>query len=985
MAVDFFLNLILFLIFCSPGIPLGMWLSGQPLKSQPEGLVYGLLLGHLISTGLTIALVYLFSFSWLTLVFYVAMALGVVLVSLRGLNPSRIGRHNGLLAHLRPWTGQDYLVLLAGLVVFLAQAVPPQLNMGRETPLGYVFYGSFAADSLRNIAFITELSKGEIPPQNPYFSGETLHYYWLFHVAPAAIYKILGKGGVSLQDLLTWHTLLAGVLFMTVFFSALRLYTRRASLLAMGLFLILLATNYRGFYLWWTFPGDTGTFLKQVLQHQIETSLILRFWRVSVMGLFRYFLVAPQHLFALAFFLMGWTFYMKAEVCPGSSRRRQRQKEGALPSSSILHPSTLWVSFLIGALFGYSSFIGLIALLWYGGCLFVSVLTDKKALGRNLIGFLVAMGVLSIPLWVFYNLEMVIPGRGDLVFYVNETFLENPVQIFLINLGPSFVLGTLGMGTALWKLRGLAFPNLWLMIVCLILFTTVMVQNYWEVTSKSGMVMIINLVFFSVFFLETWYERLERKQRAWNPKPGVYPSLFAPGFMLLSVVLFCLPAIPTVLMDAYNYTRSTHPTNAWFVSPEEMKALTWIRDNLSEKSLIQDAPRGFDEEDADIFHAKIPSFAHRRTVLGDKLDAENFQVPEGQVASRKSAIHTFFRTHDLAKAMEIARQLGIQYVYLGPTEREYYALGLSKFEEFKNLFRRVYHQGGVSIFQILDGEPALIALHPAPLEKTSYQAKETIQVQVALQNQNYSYPVRVELTLGTQRRGEGGQERTVEGKIPPFSPPLTLPLSPPPAPPPVSVQLGPGEEKTVALKAPAPEEPGIYQVEITGRILLEGESRVERVTFQAENLRHNTGRDVPDLGDSTGVSRVGRYGRDLGGFLTYGPYVRLPAGEYVALFRLKGENFRPEKRIATLEVVADKGEVLAREKLFSEAFTRPGSFQEFEVSFILDKPGLVEFRTYFHGRQGALFVDHITVLVPKDPGIQNLVISKRLDPLLQVK
>jgi hypothetical protein len=198
------------------------------------------------------------------------------------------------------------------------------------------------------------------------------------------------------------------------------------------------------------------------------------------------------------------------------------------------------------------------------------------------------------------------------------------------------------------------------------------------------------------------------------------------------------------------------------------------------------------------------------------------------------------------------------------------------------------------------------------------------------------------------------------------------------------VELNPGEEKSIPLKDQAPENPGAYQVELTGKILLEGESKIERVSFQAEDLPHHTGQDIPDPHDSTGMSRVGAYGQHIGGFLTYGPYIQLPAGKYEALFRLKGEDLKPQKRIATLEVMVDKNE-LARKKLFSKDFVEPGSFQDFNLPFVLDKPGEVEFRTYFHGLSGKLFVDNITVLVPKDPGEQNLVVFKKLDSPISVK
>jgi hypothetical protein len=989
------LSVILFLIFCFPGIPLGIWLCGRNVKNQPEGFFYGLLAGHIISTILIVGLVYLFPFSWLTGVLYTIIIISSILITIWRLGLFRIQMSYQAPLSLRPWGKGDYLVLLTSLIIFLALATPPQLNMGRETPSGYAFYGSFAADSLRNLAFIAELSKGEIPPQNPYVSGNTLHYYWLSYIAPATIYKILGKKD-SLQDLLTGYTLFAGFLFLTIFFSTLRLYTHHIFPLGVGMFILLLATNYKGFYLWWTFPGNTQSFIDQMLHFKIEAST-LRIWRVAIMGLYRYLLVAPQHLFALAFFLMGWT------LCTNDERRMQndelmhRSPRLSLGQALFITPrSFILTSFLIGILFGYSGFIGLIAITWYGGCLAVACFSSKKALKENLSMFFMAIGILIIPLVIFYSLKMIVPGRGDLLFSLNKTFLKDAFQIFFVNLGPGFVLGTLGMLVALWTLirsRSSSFllPNFWLMGICLFLFTMVVVQNFWEVTLKSSLVMVLNLIFFSVWFLDfvwKWLQKLEARSQGSGVRSGISSIWFlalrlssgqasGPSTQLrtglwLLLMLLCLPAIPTAILDAYIYTKSTSPVDTDFIGLEDMKAFTWIRDNLPERSIIQGVPQGFDEEDVQVNYAGIPSFAQRRTALGDKLDAENFQIPEGQVAYRQKQITAFFKSHDLARAMDIARQYGIQYVYVGPTERNYYLFGLSKFDNFKNLFREVYHQDGVRIFQILDGEPVLVTLRASPVEETSYQAGGAIRIVVNVQNQNANYPVHVELdfiycplpvaycdeqeTMDLSLRTDTGQR----------------------------TQLGPGEEKEVTLTLQAPENPGVYQVEVVGKILLEGEDIIERASLQVEDLPHHTGQNVQDLDASTGISRVGKYGRDAGGFLTYGPFVELPAGKYHASFRLKGRDLRPEERIATLDVLVDRKEV-AREKLFSENFSKPDSFEEFKIPFVLDTPGNVEFRTYFHANHGMLYVDNITLFALRDPNEQNLVIVRKLDQPIQVK
>jgi hypothetical protein len=840
--------------------------------------------------------------------------------------------------------------------------------MGRETPFGYAYHGSFNSDSLRNMAVIAELSKGIIPPPNPYFSGETFHYYWLFYLAPAIIYKILGKG-VSLQDLMTWHVLFAGLLFMTVVFCTLRLYTRRVFLLGFGMFLLLLATNYKGFYLWWTFPGNTWDFFNQIPDLKIESSL-LKTWYVPIMGLYRYLLLAPQHLLALAFFLMGWTLYTNDEC--------------RMQNDEVIHGPSIVVSFIMGGLLGYSGFIGLIAILWYGGWLFISAFMDKKALGRNLVRFFIAMVIVSIPLLGFYALDMVVLGRENLIIYLNRVFLKNAIPILFMNLGPGFVLGTLGMITSLWIRRNLMLPNFWLVALCSALFTTVIIQNDWEVTTKASLIILINLTFFSTLFLDAFWDWAQRKKEVRSQGSGARSArvgswILVPGFWLLLLTLLCLSAIPTAVLDAYVYGWSISPADTKFVNAEDMRALTWIRDNLSEESIIQDMPAGYREDDRDIFYSKIPSFAHRRVTLGVKLHTENFQIPEKWIASRIEKITQLFETHDLTDTVSITKQLGIQYIYVGPTERKHYPIGLNKFDNFKDLFRPVYKQGRVSIFQVLGGEPELVTLRPYSLGKGVYQTQEVLSLPLILQNQNHNYPVRVELALQIRRAGQleneevnqKEEEESVSGSLPYSS---------------GSIELNPGEEKTLTLTTQTPKDPGTYQVEVVGKVVLKEEAGMEKVFLQSEDLPYQVGQDIPDSNDSTGISRVGLHGKHKRGFLTYGPYIKLPPGEYVALFRLKGKDLESGKNIATLDVAADKGrKVLAERELFSEDFTESGLFQDFKVPFALNKAHHVEFRTYFHGEPGRLFIDSITMLAPRSLDHKDLALYKKLDSVIVVQ
>ena len=94
----------------------------------------------------------------------------------------------------RKQTAHKYFRLLPGILLSLtALAVfMPYLHVGIPTESGFAYRAYFDHDFLVHLAVSAELSHGEIPPQNPYFNGTPLHYYWLPFQFPAACYNLSG-------------------------------------------------------------------------------------------------------------------------------------------------------------------------------------------------------------------------------------------------------------------------------------------------------------------------------------------------------------------------------------------------------------------------------------------------------------------------------------------------------------------------------------------------------------------------------------------------------------------------------------------------------------------------------------------------------------------------------------------------------------------------------------------------------------------------
>ena len=76
------------------------------------------------------------------------------------------------------------IILTAGIVARPFSRVAAPLPDG-----GKAYRAYFTADFIWRMAVAAELAKGEVPPANPFYRNDYLHYYWLAHLLPAAEYR----------------------------------------------------------------------------------------------------------------------------------------------------------------------------------------------------------------------------------------------------------------------------------------------------------------------------------------------------------------------------------------------------------------------------------------------------------------------------------------------------------------------------------------------------------------------------------------------------------------------------------------------------------------------------------------------------------------------------------------------------------------------------------------------------------------------------
>ena len=123
-------------------------------------------------------------------------------------------RHLGLHLSLPVFSRRDVAALALVLVAATIIVGRPYSQVGRRLPEGRAYRAYFTADFVSNMAIVAEVSKGDVPPANPYYRADPLHYYWLMHLVPSAEHRAAASA-LSIEQ-----ALLVTALWMALAFSA---------------------------------------------------------------------------------------------------------------------------------------------------------------------------------------------------------------------------------------------------------------------------------------------------------------------------------------------------------------------------------------------------------------------------------------------------------------------------------------------------------------------------------------------------------------------------------------------------------------------------------------------------------------------------------------------------------------------------------------------------------------------------------------------
>lgn len=533
---------------------------------------------------------------------------------------------------------------------------------GKPTQYGYMYKDLHATDLLHHMTVVSELNK-EVPPQNVYFSGETLHYYWLSHLLPAFIYSLNEK--VPIRDLILFSTYFYALLFICVLIFLLKQYFKDDKIVLLLLLMSLLLYSYNDLFV---FFKNLVSFLPQSLINFMHIKyFIMDEWGQEYTnyshGWFRAFMVEPQCSLSLSIVLFSMII---------------ANKYGFLANSK---PIAGLQTFLLGINLAVDAFIGLVFGVAYAIAVIYELFFAKKAKQCfiSLCTMILIGGFILLCLFILQIFEF---GKSYLTIQPYKKMIFLSIPYFIIDYGPMFIFGVLGIiyvvSRKISSQSSVRFLTVLLVIsLFFMFFVNIEGIGSTQMIRKAGKVFRIPLLIFSGIFLSNILSN--------------FSFLLKKKAIIVSILT--LIALPTPFIDVYTINNTKGVAKEYFVSSVEMEAYRWIKENTEENAIVQDLPGAL---------TPLAAFAERRTALGDWEHARCYGIGVQRVSERHKEIYReLFGGKSIDKKVKIIKKYNIRYIVINRKTVKKFPNVIKKFDKFPQYFSKVYCQAGVTIYKCL--------------------------------------------------------------------------------------------------------------------------------------------------------------------------------------------------------------------------------------------------------------------------------------------
>jgi hypothetical protein len=290
-------------------------------------------------------------------------------------------------------------------------------------------------------------------------------------------------------------------------------------------------------------------------------------------------------------------------------------------------------------------------------------------------------------LWCVGN-DMVEGAAAVVLYGLGGNARNRPVATLMLSLGPLIVPALLGLWPP-WRLPRRAWPAVAGTVLGLLVFYLVRLSvedSY--IGFRAGQLMQLALPgLAALFFARFWPLDVARGRRWWRTA----------GATMATVLLVI--GLPTTLIDTYNAqdigNRRMGPGFRWTVTltPDEQEAYRWMRTETPRDAIVQMDPIAHGRET----WSQLPTFAWRRMAAARPISL--MDIPDYTERSRKA--HRIYADRNAETAALLARELGIDYIFIGPAERQANpAASLAKFGTREDLFQSVFANAGTRIYAV---------------------------------------------------------------------------------------------------------------------------------------------------------------------------------------------------------------------------------------------------------------------------------------------
>ena len=248
-------------------------------------------------------------------------------------------RTGGISIRLPELDRRDIAGVLVALLVVPIVTFAPYAHVAEKLPEGEAYRAYFTADFVWAMTVTSELAKGDVPPANPFLSGQPMRYYWMSHLLSGAAYRSL-RGGVTAEQVVLVDGLAFGLAFVGFFYWLIRASGGQPAFAALAVMIGFLANSYEGLDQLWMLR-QTGEPLDTVRTINIDAVTRWFYQGMPVDGLQRLLLYQPHH-------LTGYVLALSALWLVGLAER--------VSDLSV----ALWAGILLGLGFLFSTFTAII-------------------------------------------------------------------------------------------------------------------------------------------------------------------------------------------------------------------------------------------------------------------------------------------------------------------------------------------------------------------------------------------------------------------------------------------------------------------------------------------------------------------------------------------------------------------------------------------------------------------------------------------------